>query len=109
MGNDYFQPVSVSCGVDQGSNLGPLLLLIYINDMSQAVKCDLFLCVDEACLVCQHKDITKIENQLNEDFCNICDWFVDNKLSIHFSEGKTKSILFISKLKMKNKKTSYKI
>ena len=77
--------------------------------MSQAVKCDLFLCVDEACLVCQHIDITKIENQLNEDFCNICDWFVDNKLSIHFSEDKTKSILFISKFKMKNKKISYKI
>ena len=39
--------------------------------------------------------------QLNEDFANICDWFVDNKLSIHFSEDKTKSILFASKRKIK--------
>ena len=31
---------------------------------------------------------------MNEDFSNICDWFVDNKLSIHFGEDKTKSILF---------------
>ena len=54
--------------------------------MSQAVKCDLFLYADDTCLVCQHKDINKIENQLNEDFCNICDWFVDNKLCIHFGE-----------------------
>ena len=53
-------------------------------------------------LVCQHKDINKIENQLNEDFCNICDWFVDNKLSIHFGEDKIKSILFASKFKRKN-------
>ena len=37
------QPVSVSCGVPQGSILGPLLFLIYVNDMSQAVKGDLFL------------------------------------------------------------------
>ena len=70
--------------------------------MSQAVKCDLFLYADDTCLVCQHKDINKIENQLNEDFSNICDWFVDNKLSIHFGEDKTKSILFASKFKRKN-------
>ena len=54
------------------------------------------------CLVCQNKGINKIENQLNEDFCNICDCFVDNKLSIHFGEDKTKSILFASKFKRKN-------
>ena len=33
-----------------------------------------------------------------------CDWFVDNKLSIHFGEDKTKSILFCSKHKIKNLK-----
>ena len=70
--------------------------------MSQAVKCDLFFYANDTCLVCQHKDINKIENQLNEDFSNICDWFVDNKLSIHFGEDKTKSILFASKFKRKN-------
>ena len=70
--------------------------------MSQAVKCDLFFYANDTCLVCQHKDINKIENQLNEDFSNICDWFVDNKVSIHFGEDKTKSILFASKFKRKN-------
>ena len=34
----------------------------------------------------------------------LCDWFVDNKLSIHFSEDKTKSILFGSKYKIKKSK-----
>ena len=70
--------------------------------MSQAVKCDLFLYVDDSYLVCQHKDINEIEKQLNVDFSNICNWFVDNKLSIHFGGDKTKSILFASKLKNKN-------
>ena len=70
--------------------------------MSEVVKCDLFLNADDTCLVCQHKDIEKIENQLNDVFCNIYDWFVDNKLSIHFGEDKTKSILFASKFKRKN-------
>ena len=54
------------------------------------------------CLACQHKNINKIENKLNEDFCNIYHWFVDNKLGIHFGENKTKSILFDSKFKRKN-------
>ena len=102
LGNNFSQPASVSCGVPQGSILGPLLFLIYVNDMSQAVKCDLFLYADDSCLVCQHKDINEIEKQLNVDFSNICDWFVDNKLSIHFGEDKTKSILFASKFKNKN-------
>ena len=57
---------------------------------------------DDSCLVCQHKDIYEIEKQLNVDFSNICNWFVDNKLSIHFGEDKTKSILFASKFKNKN-------
>ena len=48
----------------------------------------------------QHKDINKIEKQLNKDFESICDWFVDNKLSIHFGNDKTKSILFATKFKM---------
>ena len=70
--------------------------------MSQAVKCDLFLYADDTYLVCQHKDINKTENQLNEDFSNMCDWFVDNKLSIHFDQDKTKPIFFASKFKRKN-------
>ena len=53
----------------------------------------------------QHKDVEEIKKLLNNDFENICDWFVDNKLSIHFSEDKTKSILFASQHKIKNIKT----
>ena len=36
----------------------------------------------------------EIENVLNKEFANMCKWFVDNKLSIHFGEDKTKCILF---------------
>ena len=48
-----------------------------------------------------------MENQLNEDFCNVCDWFVNNKLSIHFGGHKTKSILFPSKFKRTNSRKLY--
>ena len=43
----------------------------------------------------QHKDINETEKQLTKDFSSICDWFVDDKLSIHFDENDTKLIFFI--------------
>ena len=49
-----------------------------------AVKCNQFLYGDDTCLVFQSKNLKGIEKQLNEDFANICDWLVDNILSIHF-------------------------
>ena len=69
--------------------------------MPQAVECELLLYDDDTCLMFQHKDITEIELALNESFSMLCDWFVDNKLSIRFGEDKTKSILFGSKHKIK--------
>ena len=99
--NSFSEVSNISCGVPQGSMLGPLLFLIYVNDMPVAVKCNLFLYADDACLVFQSKNVKDIEKQLNEDFAHMCDWFVDNKLSIHFGEDKTKSILFASKSKIK--------
>ena len=70
------------------------LFLLYINDMLQPVNCDLLLYADDTGLIFQHKDINIIEHQLNRNFSNICEWFVDNKSSIHFGEDKTKSIPF---------------
>ena len=88
--------------VPQGSILGPLLSLIYVNDMPQAVKSTLLFYADDSCILYQHQEVDEIEKHLNKDFENICDWFVDNKLIIHFGEGKIKSILFASKRRSKN-------
>ena len=65
--------------------------------MSQAVKSTLFLYADDSCILYQHKEVDKIEKHLNKDFENICDWLMDNKLSIHFGKDKTKSLLLASK------------
>ena len=92
--NSFPDKAIIICGVPQGSILGPLLFLLHVNDMGQVVNCDLLLYADDTGLIFQHKDINIIEHQLNRNFSNICDWFVDNKLSIHFCEDKTKSILF---------------
>ena len=54
--------------------------------MPQAVKCKLLLYTDDTCLIFQHSDINQIKIQVNNNFSLISDWFVGNKLSIHFGE-----------------------
>ena len=44
---------NLRCGVPQGFILGPFLFLLYVNDMPQAVDCDLFLYADDTCLLFQ--------------------------------------------------------
>ena len=47
VGKDYSSPGKLSCGVPQGSILGPLLFLLYVNDMPQAVNSELLLCLSQ--------------------------------------------------------------
>ena len=58
--------------------------------------------MDDSGLTFQHKHVHTNEHQLNKDFANLSKWFVNNKLSIHLVEEKTKCILFGSKFKLKN-------
>ena len=53
-------------------------------------------------IVFKNKNVTKIEKQLLRHFLSLCDWFVDNKLSIHFEQDKTKPILYGTKHKRRN-------
>ena len=68
--NQVSKFVNISCGVPQGSILYPLLFLIYVNDMSETVECDLYVYADDSCLLFQHKIVTEIKKQLTKDFSN---------------------------------------
>ena len=76
--NSYSTPGDITCGVPQGSILGPLLFLLYINDISQSIECEVLLYADDTCLLFQHKDIMVIKDQLNKNFQSLFDWFLDN-------------------------------
>ena len=101
LNKSFWKPGNRLCRVPQGCILRPLLFLLYINDMPQAVKCELLSYADGTCLIFQHSDINETEIQLNKNFSVICHWFVNSKLRIRFGEDKTKSILLSSKYKVK--------
>ena len=65
--------------------------------MPQAVVRDSLLYPDDTCIVFQRKSEIEIEKQPIRDFPSLCDWFLDDKLSIHFGQDNTKSILFGTK------------
>ena len=93
------QSLNISCGVPQGSILGPLLFLAYVNDMSVSVSCKLLLYADDSILAVAHKDPKYISESLTHNLNSCFDWMVDNKLSINV--GKTEAILLGSKRKLR--------
>ena len=89
---------NISCGVPQGSILGPVLFLIYINDL--AMVSDVFLSVlfaDDTNLFISGHDIEALCNRINEDLEKIQQWLCANKLSENVM--KTQYMVFTSKNK----------
>ena len=85
--------LKVTCGVPQGSILGPLLFLIYVNDMfkvSSLVSTIMF--ADDTNLFLSHENIKEMFTLMNNELRKFDDWFRANKLSLNVE--KTKFTLF---------------
>ena len=82
-----------SCGVPQGSVLGPLLFLIYINDIYTASnKLGFHLFADDTNLLYADRNLKSLESVVNVELLNVWDWLSANKLSINIK--KTYFVIF---------------
>ena len=85
----------VTCGVPQGSILGPLLFILYLNDITDHVShCRIIKYADDTVLYYSGKNIDIIESYLSKDFDLISEWCTENELLLNLKKNKTEAMLF---------------
>ena len=82
----------VTCGVPQGSILGPILFLMYVNDIHKCTSLDVLSFADDTTILCSSYDIKALYDEMNFELGKLSEWFKANKLCLNIK--KTKYILF---------------
>ena len=100
------ETLKISCGVPQGSCLGPLFFLLYINDLPMSSNFNITLFADDAYLALSSSDLETLERKTNIELCKVDRWFRQNRLSINYN--KTFYMLFNKHLK-KNLSSNFQL
>ena len=99
IGNVKSDYKNISCGVPQGSVLGPLLFLLYINDLKECLHLlDAHLFADDTNLFYSGKNLKDLETTVNSELKEVQTWLSANKLSLNI----TKSYFVIFRPHQKN-------
>lgn len=86
------EPRTVTCGIPQGSVLGPLLFNLYVNDLPKVTSLQTILFADDTVLYQSNKCSKTLERDINVGTAAVDDWLRCNKLTLNYN--KTKFMLF---------------
>ena len=79
--------LNIKCGVPQGSILGPLLFLIYINDIvNSSPALSFILFADDTNILISHRNLTELISIINRELSKVSSWFKCNKLSLNINK-----------------------
>ena len=93
--NSLSNEEKITCGVPQGSILGPLLFIVFFNDFLSCLKhSDVIKYADDTVIYVAGKDIFIIESRLSADMQAISNWCLQNELILNLKVGKTEAMLF---------------
>ena len=98
---------NVTCGIPQVSTLGPLLFLLYINDLPLATKFNVKLFADDTNLTMRSNSVDELQNNVNLELTNVINWMRNNRLSINFA--KTEYMIVTKKKLIEHLKFEIKI
>ena len=87
-GSIYSSVVDMSIGVPQGSVLGPILFLLYINDIDNASDFKTRLFADDTCLSLSNFSLSDLETRCNIELVNVNEWMSCNRLTINPNKSK---------------------
>jgi exonuclease III len=97
IGQQKSKIMEVKCGVPQGSVLGPILFLLYINDLPNITENQIRLFADDTTLFIKNKNPHDLMQKLQNEFSKLEKWCIDNRLKIN--KQKTKFSIFCRKNK----------
>ena len=88
IGSEVSTKLTTACGVPQGSVLGPLLFLLYVNDLCRSSdKLSFYLFADDTNLLYADRDINSLERVVNAELSKVQEWLVANKLTLNVKKS----------------------
>ncbi len=92
---------TIQCGVPQGSVLGPLLFIIFLNDIAfSSDKLSFITYADDTNVIISNPNLSDLIDEVNNELCNLSVWFKSNKLSLNIN--KTNYMVFKNRYSNRN-------